>query len=241
MNLRKIIFAIVFVLVINSVVAEEFPQAGITPDSFLYNLERIWERIQLRLTFNPTNRVRLRLLFAEERMLELDEMIRREKLEFVENLLKDKEGELDEADVEIEKLKIAGIDTTSLLEHLSNMTYKHVEVLERVLERVPESARPAIEKAINLSVARHENCIERLLEKINKTIENVRKFNCTINTDCMRLLCPMVIGYDTPLCEDGKCTCGPKWKIANVTRWRERFQEEIRARIEEKIRIGYGK
>lgn len=59
-----------------------------------------------------------------------------------------------------------------------NMTYKHVEVLEALLEldKVPEQAKPHIERAINVSIRGHETSVNRtqkglqmMAEKYNET------------------------------------------------------------------------
>jgi len=36
------------------------------------------------------------------------------------------------------------------------------------------------------------------------------KTECEKNEDCMHLICPQVVGMDTPICKNGKCICGPK-------------------------------
>ena len=39
------------------------------------------------------------------------------------------------------------------------------------------------------------------------------------------MICPMVIGHDTPICKEGRCICGSRWEITNQTEWRERFNQ----------------
>lgn len=55
---------------------------------------------------------------------------------------------------------------------------------------------------------------------------------CEKDEDCLfRLVCPMAIGMDTPMCVDGKCVCGPGKKIINKTKIMECWQ--IRERLKE--------
>jgi hypothetical protein len=334
---------------------EELPPAGITPDSRLYGLEKAWERIRMFFTFDPEGKAKLHLQFASERLAEAKEMVRRGKPEFVQDLMKEHEAEINETEKEVEGLRALGRNITALVEHVSNVTYKHILVLEEVLEKVPEQAKPAITKAINASlkghdtaIARlsenmperaaeftmrfaesriekarvkalegkvretegfvenyeeeineiinltekaeglgrnvtalaehvcnmtykhidvlekvlanvseqakpaiehainasmkgHENCVEKIKERIGLIISEIRTTSCEEDADCAHLVCPMVLGYDTPICHEGKCKCGAKWEIVNATEWRERFNEtltqEVQKRIEEAKRM----
>jgi uncharacterized protein YeaO (DUF488 family) len=328
---------------------EELPPAGITPDSWLYGLEKIWEKIQLFFTFDSEGKAKLHLQFASERLAEANEMIRKGKPEFVQDLMKEHEKEINETEKEIENLKTLGRNITTLIEHVSNVTYKHILILEEVLEKVPEQAKPAIAKAINVSlkghetaIARlsenlperaaelrmrfaesrlekaktkaleekiketeefvkdyekeinettnlvekaeglgknvtalaeyvcnmtykhilvlekvlinvseqakpaiehainvslkgHENCVEKIKERIEQIISKTRTISCEKNVDCAHLICPMVVGYDTPICEEGKCKCGAKWEIVNATEWKERFNETLTQEVQKGI------
>ncbi len=52
---------------------------------------------------------------------------------------------------------------------------------------------------------------EEIKELKNKSKE-IKSRECTIDTDCdkLELACPAVVGGDTLLCKDNKCTCGSK-------------------------------
>jgi len=63
--------------------------------------------------------------------------------------------------------------------------------------------------------------------------------SCISDSDCLGIICPMVIGMDTPRCYQGKCVCGPNPKL-NLTQLNEtkigeclRIREEIIAKIRE--------
>lgn len=178
-------------------------------------------------------------------------------------------NETGEANEKAEKL---GKNVTALAEHVCSKIYKHIEVLERVLEKAPDQAKPALEHAINASMKSYEKCMERITKAINRTVERWKwknctadidcakllrycpvKFgfkptcyippnkttgrcycqpmwkrisrNCTTDADCRHLICPMVIGHDTPICKEGRCICGSRWEITNQTEWRERFNQ----------------
>lgn len=346
--MKKALVLIISLIMISSVFAQELPGAGITPDSWLYGLDKAFERIQLLLTFDRASKAKLHLQFASERLAEANEMVRRGKPEFVQSLMKEHETEINETENEVKGLRAIGRNITLLVEHVSNVTYKHILVLEEVLERVPEQAKPAIEKAIdvskkghetaieklsedlpemaaefimkfaesrlerakkkvleerieeaeelvedyeeeinksinlteraeglgrnvtalaehvcdmtykhisvlervlanvseqakpaiehaiNASMRGHENCMKRLQERIGLIMSEVRRTACTTDADCRDLICPMVIGSDTPICREGRCACGPRWEL-NRTEWRERFKEEFTTGIQERI------
>lgn len=54
--------------------------AGITPDSWMYFLDVALERINLALTFNPTQKAKKGLNLARERLMEVSKMIKENKL-----------------------------------------------------------------------------------------------------------------------------------------------------------------
>jgi hypothetical protein len=227
--------------------------------------------------------------FAEEELNKSVEMIKRGEEKHAQRRLQIYKELLNETEETEKKIEGLGRNVTALAEHVCNMTYKHVEVLEKVLEEVPEKAKPAIEHAINASLERQATCIERILNAINKSAEERKwkactsdeeckniltycpeefgfevkcyipknktegichcwpkwrkiEINCTSDADCRFLVfCPMVIGMDTPICKEGKCTCGSKWEIANKTEWRERFKEEFKNETQRRIEEIYKK
>ena len=67
--------------------------------------------------------------------------------------------------------------------------------------------------------------------------------NCKVDSDCSSIVCPMVIGRDTPMCINGKCACGPgrnpkypinETKIAICGEIRERIRNIVELMKEEK-------
>jgi len=210
--------------------------------------------------------------FAEKELNRFQERVREQKREEIQRRLERYEEYLNETEEATEEVEGLGKNVTILAEHVCNMTYKHIEVLQEVLEKVPEQAKPAIEHAINVSVTGHENCMDRIFRIMNRTLEQFRfrnctsvsecegiycpeefeyeirclilpnrtqgvcrclpkwervSFNCTADADCRHLICPMVIGSDTPICEANRCICGARWRITNTTEWQKRFGEEL--------------
>lgn len=89
------------------------------------------------------------------------------------------EGETDEAEEAVKEFesqhkfgeeisqiaKGMGKDTTTIEQLIGRATSIHLEVLARVYEKVPEQAKAAIEKAMEVSVRGHEKAVEALKKK----------------------------------------------------------------------------
>jgi eight-cysteine-cluster-containing protein len=190
-------------------------------------MKKIYEKIKIWFTFRPEAKAERFLNSAESRLNELNKTMVEGNIKNIEKMQKDYESAINETEKIINNTGFRG-NRTLLAEYICNMTYKNIIILQRILEKAPEQAKPAISHAINISLKRHENCTERLLETWNKTIEKIQMINCTVDADCMNITCPQIIGMDTTLCEYGKCKCGNKWEIFNKTEWEERFKEKLR-------------
>lgn len=82
------------------------------------------------------------------------------------------------AELEEEMTAIAqemGIDITAVTQRLAHATSHRLEVLSGVYEKVPETARPAIENAIENSVRKYQRAVEKLKEEnaLGDVTENI--------------------------------------------------------------------
>ena len=140
----------VCLLSLGVIAVEESVDAGITPDSFLWGLERVVEKIQLAFTFDIAKKAELRLKIANERLAEVEVMIEENKLEAKEKAEKARVEEIKE----LEKLEIENKS------NVQEMLQKHITKLEEVKEKVPEEAKKGLETAIVSS--------SKVLEKIEE-------------------------------------------------------------------------
>ena len=152
----------------------EFVDAGITPNSPVYGLDRALERIQLAITFREAEKAKLKFKFAEERLAEAEVMAEEGEEELAEELMEDYEEGLNETNEEIERAVARGQNITELVEHVSTRTSKHLEVLQRVYEKVPEQARAAIAHAMEVSVRKQVGVLAHIEdgEEIKERIRN---------------------------------------------------------------------
>ena len=81
--LKCILFGILFIVLISLVNAQEttLTDPGVTPDSFLWGLDKAFDQITFLLASGDVDKVKKGLEIAEERLAEIREMIEENKLE----------------------------------------------------------------------------------------------------------------------------------------------------------------
>lgn len=216
---KFLILGILAILLLGSaVMAQELPNPGMLPDSPFYPVKRFVENVRLWLTFDSEARARFQAFLAEQRLAELNATIAKGNFQHVQKLEDDYENDVNETETEMNRTFGLGKNATSLAEHVCNMTYKHILVLQRVLERAPEPAKKGLERAINASVKGHENCLERLEDVLNETNDTLRRFRCVADAECLNLTvkCPESLGFQVGcfIQENrtvGSCKCMAKW------------------------------
>ncbi len=129
----------------------ELPDPGLTPDSPFYFLERITEAIGTFFTFGDIKKVERHTALAAERLAEVKVMAEKEKPKLLEKTLERYENQLVKALLRTKKAETKGKDTKELAKTITEATYKHIIVLEEVLEKAPEEAKPAIRHAMKIS------------------------------------------------------------------------------------------
>ncbi|MDZ4209875.1 MAG: DUF5667 domain-containing protein, partial [Candidatus Curtissbacteria bacterium] len=137
----------------------ELPDPGLTPDSHFYFLKSWKESIQLFFTFGEENKAKQFLHLADVRLAEYQKMIEKGKTEIAQKTLEKYEKQLNHALDKAEQVKEKGKDVEKLKDTISEKILKHQEVLENILEKVPEEAKKGIEKA--LDAVRNETKIKQ--------------------------------------------------------------------------------
>lgn len=159
------------------------PDPGITPDNPFYGVKRGFEDIGLAFTFGEINRAQAHYNRAQTRLSEADAMIKKNKTDVAEELVQDYEEELNETEVEVEKAAAKGQNVTLLVEHVANMTSKHIAVLQRVYEQVSEQAKASIMKVIEKASDRELGILKHLEneteQEMNRTQEKEQEKNQT--------------------------------------------------------------
>ncbi len=165
---KKIFSMFVFILLLTTTMAVaqevELPDAGTTPDSFFYGLDRAFERISLALTFNKAAKAEKRLQIASERLAELKAMTDKGKPEYSDDLANEYDNNIKEANEIATTAMLLREDKSKLAELIALATSKHLSVLDRVKEKVPEQAKEFIIKAKEASMNGQENALRALSE-----------------------------------------------------------------------------
>ncbi len=113
---------------------------------------------------NARRAIQINLAAAEGRLNRAKAKAEENENEGVEDAL-DEFGEMNKFGQEISEIARGLSDNTTVDELVARATSIHLEVLLKVYEKVPEQAKPAIERAMEVSVRGHERAVEVLKEK----------------------------------------------------------------------------
>jgi len=121
-------------------------QGKIYPDSPLWFVKVIRDRLWYGVTTNSSRKAELLLLFADKRLLAAKVLFEKDKPSLAVTTLTKAEKYLERA-VQMEtKNRQAGIDNKEFLTRLANASLKHWQVIEEILIVAPEDAKPEVIK-----------------------------------------------------------------------------------------------
>jgi len=151
----------------------ELPDAGLTPDSPFYFLERISEGIGTFFTFGDLNKATRYAALAAKRVAEAEAVVEKGKPEYAQKALARYEAQLNKALAKVESAKNKGEAVEEVTESVAEATTKHLAVLDEVLGKVPEEAKEGIEKARTASMAGQKNALKFLAEENPETATEI--------------------------------------------------------------------
>ncbi len=147
---------------------------GIKPGSIFYGLDKLFERINLALTFDHLEKAKLHVEYSEERLGEAQYLIEKGDIESAQTSIEDY-GESLNNSMRISKMaKGLGENTTSVDALVAEATSIHLKVLGEIYNKVPEQARSSIEKSIENSARGRENAVNALRET-DKSKESIQE------------------------------------------------------------------
>lgn len=179
MNIKHVIciVMILMLLPITAAAQEELPDPGVTPDSPFYGIKRFFENVDLFFTFDSPAKAEKYIRYAGLRLSEAKAMQERGRRDLAENMLEEYDGNLNESRKALKVARKLGLRTANVSERVALATSRHLEVLYRVLDKVPEQAKPAILRAINASSKNIDNVLANAEDRIP---ENVTKLHLAI-------------------------------------------------------------
>jgi len=146
--------------------------AGIKPGSIFYFFDTSLEKVSMFFTFNSEKKAEKALEYAEERFAEAQEVADENKPDAVAKAMADYEKKILFATEKSKDLDDKE-KTERLLNTISENTARHQEVLENVLERVPDEAKEAILKAIEISKRGYEEAQKQVVE-LRREVDELR-------------------------------------------------------------------
>jgi len=179
MNLKKFRLTLISCILVTSLLFsgtayaqdEELPDPGITPDSPFYFFDTWGKRIGLFFAFGPEAKARKALEYAEERLAEAQAMAIKNRIREAERATNGYDEFLAIVAEKTEEVRQQGV-ADNISEIVALATSKHLSVLDRAKDTVPEEAREAIVKAKEISLNGQQNALRVLArERLERAIE----------------------------------------------------------------------
>ncbi len=164
---------------------EELPDPGLTPDSPFYFLDKWGKGIGMFFAFGSEAKAKKALQYAEERLAEVREMAAKNRVREMEQAANDYEGFMAMVRERLEAAERYGM-SDNVSERVSLTTGKHLRVLDKIKDELPEQARAALTRArtasmngqVNalraLSKARMERAIDIAADTVEDRLERAR-------------------------------------------------------------------
>lgn len=116
----------------------------VLPDSPLWPVKAVRDRIWVWITTDPTRKAELYLLLADKRLGASKTLFEEGKPELGFSTLTKAEKYLESASNKERENRGKGIETTEFLQKLAKASLKHFEVMQEIYELAPEEAKPKI-------------------------------------------------------------------------------------------------
>lgn len=116
----------------------------VLPDSPLWPLKALRDRIWLFITTDKQRVAEIKLLFADKRLGASLILFKKGKASLGHSTLTKAEKYLEEACLLEEEVRKGGVDTSEFLFRLSLASLKHYELIQNILETAPEELKPPL-------------------------------------------------------------------------------------------------
>jgi hypothetical protein len=144
----------------------------VLPDSVLWPLKALRDRLWLWITTDGNRKADLLLLFADKRLAGSLELFDKGKFEIAYASLEKSQMYLSEASLQAKKNKEKQLDTREFNSRLAKASLKHYQVMGSLISKVPDDAKPEIIKLQNVPRKVFEDVRNRLLEMGEQPPEN---------------------------------------------------------------------
>ena len=134
----------------------DLPDVVITPDSPFFFLKRAFERVGTFFAFGQEAKANRYLELANRRLAEAQKLAEGGSETAKEAI------EMYKEEIEKAKEQAEGLDKSDIIEKITTNTNRHIEVLQDVLDRVPEEAKNVIQQRIEEAKQRQEELINKI-------------------------------------------------------------------------------
>lgn len=181
---RKIIFSTSSLLLTLILFAPVFTfaatPAGLTPKSPFYFLDKLSEKISLFFTFDPGKKTEKILTNADERLAEAEAVAEEKNIDAVKTAIT---GYVDNIALATEKFKDIKDQEKAekMLTSIADNTSKNQEILTDILAKVPQEAKEAITKAIEVIKKGQDEALKQIatlkqeVSKLKQEITELKK------------------------------------------------------------------
>ena len=138
---------------------------GITPDNFFYPFKLFFENVGSAFTFGHLAKAKRLASLAERRIAETKVMAQKKKDKAVEQGLKRYQSLLDNSIKQSDEAAQSGQDVSDIQAKISQMMEKHLLVLDKVKDQVPDQAKAVIQKVEDRFRVHQENILKKLAQK----------------------------------------------------------------------------
>jgi hypothetical protein len=121
-------------------------QGSVLPDSPLWALKALRDRIWYLITSSPLKRAELALLFSDKRLVSAKVLFENKKSDIAISTLTKGEKYLETATSQELLARSQGYDTTAFLNALATASLKHRQMIEGLMPLVPEDGKPLVVK-----------------------------------------------------------------------------------------------
>jgi type VI protein secretion system component VasK len=156
--------------------------AGLLPDSPFYFLKSLWEKVRETFTLRSEAKLQYMERLGEKRAVEAERMIEKGKTQQAEKVMDRYQQRLQKMDDLIqrkgEKLD-AKLDAAET--RIKNRFEHRNQVLQGVLDKAPEQARPGLQKALDNSKKQLQNLGTRIQDQIKRRDQRNEQLRLRIN------------------------------------------------------------
>jgi len=139
-----------------------YASQGSLPGDVLYPVKLGTEQARLVVATSDTAKAELYLTFANSRVQEMTALAERGRPEKVNIAVNGYDGAIGMAIGKMEEAKGKGLAIADTSELVAEATSKHLPALDEVYDRVPDEAKPAIERARDVSINGMGNALRAL-------------------------------------------------------------------------------